>query len=67
MSVGAARAAVFGLIGSFAESATHARRCRDRSGALRFEVGTGMLAGDAHFAPHGHVVIINVTGLGSRR
>jgi hypothetical protein len=27
---------------------------------LQFEVGTGELAPDARFAPHGHVVVINV-------
>ena len=68
-SVGAARAAVFSLIGSFAESATYVRQRRvaaDGSGSamkLRFDVGTGELAPDARFEPHGHVVLINVAGL----
>jgi hypothetical protein len=67
--VGEARAAVFSLIGSFAESATYVRQRRvgghgDRSTAtLRFEVGTGELAPDTRFAPHGHVVVINVAGV----
>jgi hypothetical protein len=30
---------------------------------LRFEVGTGELAPDADFAPHGHVVVIDVAGV----
>lgn len=67
--VGAARAAVFSLIGSFAESATYVRQRRvagDGDGSavqLQFEVGTGELAPDARFEPHGHVVLINVTGV----
>jgi hypothetical protein len=66
--VGQARAAVFSLIGSFAESATYVRQRRSTAGddaaaTLRFEVGTGELAADARFAPHGHVVVINVSGV----
>jgi hypothetical protein len=68
-SVGAARAAVFSLIGSFAESATYVRQRRvasDDGGSamkLQFQVGTGELAPDAKFVPHGHVVVINVAGV----
>ena len=68
-SVGEARAAVFSLIGSFAESATYVCQRRvagDADGTpqkLQFEVGTGELAPDARFEPHGHVVLINVTGV----
>jgi len=64
-----ARAAVFSLIGSFAEGATYVRQRRvgdhgDGSTAkLRFEAGTGELAPDTRFAPHGHVVVINVAGV----
>ena len=62
--VGKVRATVFSLIGSFAESATYIRQRRDESaGSLWFEVGTGELAPDTRFAPHGHVVVINVLGL----
>lgn len=67
--VGAVRAAVFSLIGSFAESGTYVRQRRVASGdggpapELRFEVGTGELAPDARFVPHGHVVLINVVGV----
>ena len=67
--VGQARAAVFSLIGSFAESATYVRQRRvatDGSGSemkLQFEVGTGELTPDARFDPHGHVVVINVAGV----
>jgi len=66
-SVGEARAAVFSLIGSFAESATYVRQRRANGEGsttkLRFEVGTGELAPDARFAPHGHVVVIDVAGV----
>jgi hypothetical protein len=68
-SVGEARAAVFSLIGSFAESATYVRQRRvsdhgdGSTTKLRFEAGTGELAPDARFAPHGHVVVINVAGV----
>ena len=67
--VGEARATVFSLIGSFAESATYVRQRRvedDGNGSrqkLQFEVGTGELAPDAQFEPHGHVVLINVAGV----
>ncbi len=60
--VGAARAAAFALIGSVAESATYIRQRRETP-ALVFEVATGMLAPDAEFAPHGHVLIVRVAGV----
>jgi len=56
-----AKAAVFALIGQFSESATYVRQRKPTNGRLRFEVGTGELA-DARFAPHGHVVVIDVAG-----
>ena len=67
-SIGSARAAVFSLIGSFAESATYVRQRRVAGGedsppTLRFEVATGELAPDARFDPHGHVVLIDVAGV----
>jgi hypothetical protein len=56
---------VFALIGQFAESATYVRQRRPSNGggrgSLQFEVGTGELAPDAAFAPHGHAVAVNVT------
>jgi hypothetical protein len=61
--IGQVRAAVFALIGSFAESATYVRQRRDDA-TLRFEVGTGELAPDSRFAPHGHVVLLDVAGVG---
>lgn len=66
--VGEARAAVFALIGSFAETATYVRQRRvagDDGGStmkLQFEVGTGELT-DTRFDPHGHVVVINVASV----
>jgi hypothetical protein len=30
---------------------------------LQFEIGTGELAPDSRFAPHGHVVVIHVAGV----
>jgi hypothetical protein len=32
-------------------------------GVLRFEIGTGELAPDTRFQPHGHTVVINVGGV----
>jgi hypothetical protein len=67
--VAAVRAAVFCLIGSFAESATYVRQRRARGGAdpatmaMSFEVGTGELAPEARFVPHGHIVLMHVTGV----
>ena len=65
--VGAARAAVYALIGSFAEAATYIRQRRIAGDGstmrLQFEVGTGELAPDTGFKPHGHVVLINLTGV----
>lgn len=59
---GAVRAAVYALLGQFAESATYVRQRRIGTGQeapkLRFDVGTGEL--DGAFAPHGHAVVINV-------
>jgi hypothetical protein len=67
-SVGGARAAVFALVGSFAEGATYVRQRRvasngDSAPTLMFQVGTGEIAPDARFQPHGHVVVINLTGV----
>jgi hypothetical protein len=69
--VGATRMAVFSLIGSFAESATYVRQRRVAGHGsaikLQFEVGTGELAPEARFESHGHVVLINVTGVPQAR
>ena len=57
--VGAARAAVFCLIGVVAENATYVRQ-RGGEGELLFDVGTGMLEADTDFAPHGHTLLLRV-------
>ncbi|MGZ4321846.1 MAG: hypothetical protein ACXVHJ_07345 [Solirubrobacteraceae bacterium] len=65
---GAVRAAVYALIGQFAESATYVRQRRSATGGqgpTRFEVGTGEL--DGVFASHGHAVVINIASPGSPR
>jgi hypothetical protein len=63
-SRGQVRAAVFSLIGRFAEAATYVRQRApagdDSRPGLHFEIGTGELAPDAAFAPHGHAVAISV-------
>ena len=63
--VGQIRAAVFALVGSFAESATYVRQRRTLAAengdeTLLFEIVTGVLD-DGAFAPHGHTVRITVT------
>ena len=61
--VGHVRAAVFALLGSFAESATYVRQRRSgpagNGETLLFEIVTGSLD-DGAFAPHGHTVRITV-------
>jgi hypothetical protein len=61
--IGQVRAAVFTLVGSFAETATYVRQRRlsgDMPGeTLVFEIATGTVD-DGTFAPHGHTVRIAV-------
>jgi len=52
------RAAVYGLIGAFAEASTHVR---ETDGA--FQVVTGMLPGDGEFATHGHLARIRAVSV----
>lgn len=64
--VGEIRAAVFALVGSFAEIATYVRQRRvtteNGDETLLFEVVTGILDdGDNVFAPHGHAVQVSVS------
>jgi hypothetical protein len=64
--VGEIRAAVFGHVGGFAETATYVRQRRgrpeNRDETLLFEIVTGMLDDGANvFAPHGHTVQISVS------
>ena len=56
----ALRVAAYSLIGEVAESATYIHQ-RQEADAIVFEVGTGMLAADTDFAPHGHVLVLRVT------
>ena len=58
--VRALQGAVYALIGEVAESATYVRQRRDPDATV-YEVGTGMLAPDTSFAPHGHVLVLRVT------
>ena len=58
-SGGERHAAVYALIGTFAEPATLVRQLRqDRE----YVVVTGVLEGDSVFAPHGHTVHLRVGG-----
>src|SRR5262245_15327152 len=64
-SAGDVRAAVFALLGSFAEPATYVRQRRTDAAAgpdtaLVFEIVTGFLASDSAFVPHGHTVRVSV-------
>lgn len=57
--VGEVRRAVYALAGAVAETATYVRQRRsDRF--LTFELVTGIIDADAHFAPHGHVVLFRI-------
>ena len=64
-SIGEIRAAVFAVLGSFAEPATYVRQRRLDAAegpgeALLFEIVTGFLASDTAFAPHGHTLRVSV-------
>jgi hypothetical protein len=59
--LGGLRAAAFELLGTVAESATYVRQRRGEDHVV-FEVATGMVGEDAHFAPHGHVIVLDVRG-----
>ena len=71
--VRAARAAVYALVGSIAETASYIRQRRpseradidapDGDDVLVYEVATGMLAPDTGFAPHGHTLRLRVAGV----
>ena len=55
------RAAAFELLGQVAETATYVRQRRERDRVL-FEAATGMGGADSPFAPHGHVIVLDVRG-----
>ena len=58
----APRIVAYGLIGSFAEAATHVRETRE-DGAVILDIVTGMLPGDGAFATHGHLVRVRLLGI----
>ena len=65
-SVGEIRAAVFTLVGSFAELSTYVRQRRiedteDGDRTFLFEIVTGFVDGESRFAPHGHAVRVHVS------
>jgi hypothetical protein len=55
------RAAAYALIGQVAESASFVRQRRGE-GLVTYEVATGMVGEDIHFAPHGHVLFLHISG-----
>lgn len=57
----APRIVAYGLIGSFAEGATHVRERRE-DGAVVLDVVTGVLPGDSAFATHGHLARVRLLG-----
>jgi len=65
-SVGEVRAAVFSLVGSFAELSTYVRQHRieeteDGDRTFLFEIVTGFVDRESRFAPHGHTVRVHVS------
>src|SRR5678810_244853 len=55
------RAAAYSLVGSVAETASYVRQRRG-DGLVTYEVATGIVGGDAHFATHGHVLLLRIAG-----
>jgi len=55
------RAAAFELLGSVAETVTYVRQRREGD-RMMFETATGMGGADSPFAPHGHVIVLDVRG-----
>jgi hypothetical protein len=62
--IGEVRAAVFALVGSFAEASTYVRQLDRDDDLVAFEIGTGFVEGESRFAPHGHALRIRVGGIG---
>ena len=58
----APRIVAYGLIGSFAEGATHVRETREGATVV-LDVVTGVLPGDSVFATHGHLVRVRLLGV----
>lgn len=59
------RAAIFSLVGSFAEASNYVRQQQSEATEERlvFEVVTGFLPGEGRFAPHGHTLRLTVSDL----
>jgi hypothetical protein len=64
--IAALRAAVFSLVGGFAETYTHVRQRRASADGgdelVTFDVVTGILGEGTSFAPHGHTIRVSVAG-----
>jgi hypothetical protein len=64
--IAAVRAAVFSLVGSFAEVSTYIRQRRSNADGIgeivTFEIVTGILGEESSFIPHGHTIRVSVTG-----
>ena len=60
--IGEVHAAVFALVGGFAEVFTYVRQRRGAD-AVVFEVVTGILGEESSFSPHGHAVRLTVAGV----
>jgi hypothetical protein len=64
--IAALRAAVFSLIGGFAETYTYVRQRRStaegRGEIVTFEIVTGILGEESSFTAHGHTIRASVAG-----
>ena len=64
--IAAVRAAVFSLVGGFAEVYTYIRQRRSNAEGIgeivTFEIVTGILGEESSFIPHGHTIRVSVTG-----
>ena len=58
-AIGEIRRAVYALVGDVSEAATYIRQ-RVGADGLTFEVVTGFVGDDSHFAPHGHALRFRV-------
>ena len=58
------RAAVYAVLGGFAELSTYVRQSRGaEDGMVVFEVVTGILDGESRWSPHGHTLRLTVSGI----
>ena len=61
--IGEVRAAVFSLLGSFAEISSYVRQRRPSDTTLAYDFVTGFVDGDGDWRPHGHTVRVTVSGI----